>query len=174
MRLKIVQVGEPVLRQFARPLLQEEIALPETQQLIDIPPEYLAVLQAWDGQALPADMGDIGEAEACAYVDRHLAMLGVPQTIVDKASRQLSLAALEAAPLKDEPVPTASKAASVAAGIFMPIDSSPDEAVPEVIDQISPTAEKRRRRKAATSATTSASSGKRKRVAETDVSARKR
>jgi peptide deformylase len=33
-RLKIVQVGEPVLRQPARPLLQEEIALPETQQLI--------------------------------------------------------------------------------------------------------------------------------------------
>ena len=34
MRLKIVQVGEPVLRQRARPLLQEEITLPETQQLI--------------------------------------------------------------------------------------------------------------------------------------------
>jgi peptide deformylase len=33
-RLKIVQVGEPVLRQRARPLLQEEITLPETQQLI--------------------------------------------------------------------------------------------------------------------------------------------
>jgi peptide deformylase len=33
-RLKIVQVGEPVLRERARPLLQEEIALPETQQLI--------------------------------------------------------------------------------------------------------------------------------------------
>jgi peptide deformylase len=33
-RLKIVQVGEPVLRQPARPLLHEEIALPETQQLI--------------------------------------------------------------------------------------------------------------------------------------------
>ncbi len=34
MRLKIVQVGEPVLRQRARPLLLEEIALAETQQLI--------------------------------------------------------------------------------------------------------------------------------------------
>ena len=34
MRLKIVQVGEPVLRQLARPLLHEEIVLPETQQLI--------------------------------------------------------------------------------------------------------------------------------------------
>jgi len=147
---------------------------PETQRLIDVPPEYLAVLQAWDGQALPADMGDISEVEACAYVDQHLAMLGVPQTTVDKASRQLSLAALEAAPLKDEPVLTASKAASVAAGIFMPIDDRPDEAMPKVIDQVSPTPEKRRRRKAATSATTSASSGKRKRVAETDVSARKR
>jgi peptide deformylase len=33
-RLKIVQVGEPVLRQRARALLQEEIGLPETQQLI--------------------------------------------------------------------------------------------------------------------------------------------
>ena len=29
-----MQVGEPVLRERARPLLQEEIALPETQQLI--------------------------------------------------------------------------------------------------------------------------------------------
>ncbi|HTR34410.1 MAG TPA: peptide deformylase [Bryobacteraceae bacterium] len=35
MRLKIVQVGEPVLRQQARPLLAEEIALPVTQQLIE-------------------------------------------------------------------------------------------------------------------------------------------
>ncbi len=34
MRLKIVQVGDLVLRQRARPLLHEEIALPETQQLI--------------------------------------------------------------------------------------------------------------------------------------------
>jgi peptide deformylase len=32
--LKIVQVGEPVLRKRARPLLHEEILLPETQQLI--------------------------------------------------------------------------------------------------------------------------------------------
>ncbi|HEX5228673.1 MAG TPA: peptide deformylase [Bryobacteraceae bacterium] len=34
MRLKIVQVGEPVLRRRARPLSAEEIALPGTQQLI--------------------------------------------------------------------------------------------------------------------------------------------
>ena len=34
MRLKIVQAGEPVLRQRARPLSLEEIVLPETQQLI--------------------------------------------------------------------------------------------------------------------------------------------
>jgi peptide deformylase len=33
-RLKIVQVGEPVLRQRARPLLEEEITLAETQHLI--------------------------------------------------------------------------------------------------------------------------------------------
>jgi peptide deformylase len=33
-RLKIVQVGDPVLRRRARPLIQEEIVLPETQQLI--------------------------------------------------------------------------------------------------------------------------------------------
>ena len=32
--MKIVQVGEPVLRKRARPLLGEEILLPETQQLI--------------------------------------------------------------------------------------------------------------------------------------------
>jgi len=35
MRLSIVQVGEPVLRQPARPLSPEEISLPETQQLIE-------------------------------------------------------------------------------------------------------------------------------------------
>lgn len=35
MHLKIVQVGEPVLRKVARPLAPEEIGLPETQQLID-------------------------------------------------------------------------------------------------------------------------------------------
>jgi peptide deformylase len=35
MRLKIVQVGEPVLRTMARPLLAEEIGHPETQQLIE-------------------------------------------------------------------------------------------------------------------------------------------
>jgi len=35
MRLKIVQVGEPVLRTVARPLTAEEIRLPETQQLIE-------------------------------------------------------------------------------------------------------------------------------------------
>ncbi len=34
MRLKIVQVGEPVLRQVARPLTPEEIQLAETQHLI--------------------------------------------------------------------------------------------------------------------------------------------
>ncbi len=34
MRLKIVQAGEPVLRQPAKPLSKEEIGLPETQQLI--------------------------------------------------------------------------------------------------------------------------------------------
>lgn len=34
MRLKIVQVGDPVLRQTARELTPEEIALPGTQQLI--------------------------------------------------------------------------------------------------------------------------------------------
>ncbi len=34
MRLKIVQIGEPVLRRRARSLSREEIALPETQQLI--------------------------------------------------------------------------------------------------------------------------------------------
>jgi peptide deformylase len=35
LRLKIVQAGEPVLRNPARPLSLDEIALPETQQLID-------------------------------------------------------------------------------------------------------------------------------------------
>ncbi len=35
MRLKIVQVGEPVLRKIARPVAPEEISLPETQQLIE-------------------------------------------------------------------------------------------------------------------------------------------
>jgi peptide deformylase len=35
MRLKIVQVGEEVLRNAARPLSPDEIVLPETQQLIE-------------------------------------------------------------------------------------------------------------------------------------------
>ncbi len=35
MRLKIVQAGDPVLRQEARPLGADEIVLPETQQLIE-------------------------------------------------------------------------------------------------------------------------------------------
>src|SRR5712692_3066644 len=35
MRLQIVQAGEAVLRQMARPLSAEEIGLPETQQLIE-------------------------------------------------------------------------------------------------------------------------------------------
>lgn len=35
MRLKIVQAGDPVLRQEARPLETDEILLPETQQLIE-------------------------------------------------------------------------------------------------------------------------------------------
>jgi peptide deformylase len=35
MKIKIVQVGEPVLRKAARPLFPEEIALPGTQQLIE-------------------------------------------------------------------------------------------------------------------------------------------
>jgi peptide deformylase len=35
MRLKIVQAGEPVLRQEAHPLTREEIALPTIQQLIE-------------------------------------------------------------------------------------------------------------------------------------------
>ncbi|MEQ1883920.1 MAG: peptide deformylase [Bryobacteraceae bacterium] len=35
MRIKIVQAGEPVLRQQARALTREEIALPEVQQLIE-------------------------------------------------------------------------------------------------------------------------------------------
>src|SRR5580704_7698084 len=35
MRLKTLQVGEPVLRNTARPLLAEEIGLAETQTLIE-------------------------------------------------------------------------------------------------------------------------------------------
>lgn len=35
MRLKIVQAGDPVLREQARPLAPEEILLPETQELIE-------------------------------------------------------------------------------------------------------------------------------------------
>src|SRR5579863_610879 len=35
MRLKIVQAGDPVLREQARPLSPEEILLPETRELIE-------------------------------------------------------------------------------------------------------------------------------------------
>ena len=35
-RLKIVQAGDPVLRQQARPLTAQEVQTPEIQQLIDL------------------------------------------------------------------------------------------------------------------------------------------
>jgi type IV secretion system protein VirD4 len=144
----------------------------EALRLCNTSPEYLAVLQAWDGQTLPIDVhdvDDISEDEASAYVDYHFATVGVPRKVVDKASRIASLAELEAAALEEEPVLPMHEAASVALGIFMQSDGGAN-------GQHVPSSEKpRHRRKAAGTSTppasTAAGSRKRKRSVSPDAKA---
>ncbi|TDN67165.1 type IV secretory system conjugative DNA transfer family protein [Paraburkholderia sp. BL10I2N1] len=59
----------------------------ETAKLIDVPADYLEVLQAWDARDLPADTADISEEEATAYVERHFRLLGVRADDVARAKR---------------------------------------------------------------------------------------
>jgi len=72
---------------------------PEMTGLINISPEYLEVLQAWDPRELPKHLADIGSDEATAYVDRHFMLLGVPVECIALATRRLSLSDLDAAEL---------------------------------------------------------------------------
>lgn len=51
--------------------------------------DYLEVLQAWAPSDLPADLADMSEDEAAAYVDRHFTLLGVPANTMTRARRRL-------------------------------------------------------------------------------------
>jgi type IV secretion system protein VirD4 len=115
---------------------------PETLRLRNLSPEYLEVLQTWEGMDLPGDKSDISEADAIAYVDHHFTAIGVPKATVAEASRLTSLGELEAAPLDEEPVLSDQEAVAVAAGIFMPIDGDVNgaESQGEVPDQEVPSA----------------------------------
>ncbi|KVG59969.1 type IV secretory system conjugative DNA transfer family protein [Burkholderia territorii] len=82
---------------------------PDGAGLIHLPPEYLEVLQAWDPHDLPANLADISEEEAVAYVERHFMLLGVPVDKVAQARRHLSVDDLDVAALDFvEPVRRAS------------------------------------------------------------------
>lgn len=82
---------------------------------IQVPAEYLEVLQAWDPRDLPQRLSDLSEDEAVAYVERHFMLLGVPAARVARATRRLSVADLDVAELvpakpvraKRGPVPAA-------------------------------------------------------------------
>ena len=63
---------------------------PDGVGLIDVPPEYLEVLQAWDPRDLPRNLADISEDEAVAYVERHFMLIGVPAKKVELARRAAS------------------------------------------------------------------------------------
>jgi type IV secretion system protein VirD4 len=88
---------------------------PEGAGLINLPGEYLEVLEAWDPRDLPQRLSELSEDEAAAYVERHFMLLGVPAERVARATRRLSVADLDAAELmprkpgraKRAPVPVA-------------------------------------------------------------------
>jgi type IV secretion system protein VirD4 len=72
---------------------------PEGAGLINLPGEYLEVLEAWDPRDLPQRLSELSEDEAAAYVERHFMLLGVPAERVARATRRLSVADLDAAEL---------------------------------------------------------------------------
>ena len=88
---------------------------PEGAGAIQVPADYLEVLQAWDPRDLPQRLSDLSEDEAVAYVERHFMLLGVPAERVACATRRLSVADLDVAELvpakpvhaKRGPVPAA-------------------------------------------------------------------
>ena len=87
-----------VVERRLRDLRTDEID-PEGDGLINLPDEYLEVLQAWDPRDLPPSLADISDDDAVAYVERHFMLLGVPAEKVGKATRHLSVADLDTAEL---------------------------------------------------------------------------
>ncbi|RKF48930.1 type IV secretory system conjugative DNA transfer family protein [Paraburkholderia fungorum] len=68
--------------------------------VMNIPPDYLEVLQAWDPRDLPRYPNDVSDEEAAAYVERHFMLLGVPAVRVAVAARRLSPSDLDVAELR--------------------------------------------------------------------------
>jgi len=95
---------------------------PEGAGLINLPGEYLEVLEAWDPRDLPQRLSELSEDEAAAYVERHFMLLGVPAERVARATRRLSVADLDAAELMPRKPGRAKRApAPVAASNVVPI-----------------------------------------------------
>jgi type IV secretion system protein VirD4 len=96
--------------------LQADEIDPESTELVDVPAEYLQVLQAWDPRDLPSNLADISADDAIAYVERHFMLLGVPAEGIGKVTRRLSVADLDAAELvpvnRSRSRPVSSKRAS--------------------------------------------------------------
>ncbi|MFM0210061.1 type IV secretory system conjugative DNA transfer family protein [Paraburkholderia sediminicola] len=88
---------------------------PEGAGAIQVPADYLEVLQAWDPRDLPQRLSDLSEDEAVTYVERHFMLLGVPAARVARATRRLSVADIDVAELvpaksvrvRREPAPVA-------------------------------------------------------------------
>ena len=97
-------------------------------RLTGTPPEYLEVLGTWDERDLPADVTNISEEAASAYVNRHLAFIGVPEPAIVQADRALSLAELEAGELRAEPPLPPAAAAAVMDYLFAQISSDVPDA----------------------------------------------
>jgi type IV secretion system protein VirD4 len=91
---------------------------PEGAGLINLPGEYLEVLEAWDPRDLPQRLSELSEDEAAAYVERHFMLLGVPAERVARATRRLSVADLDAAELMPR------KPGPVAASNVVPIQGA--------------------------------------------------
>lgn len=87
-----------VVERRLRDLHPDEID-PDGAGLINLPPEYLEVLQAWDPRDLPPNLADISEDDAVAYVERHFMLLGVPAKKVELARRRLVAGDLDVAEL---------------------------------------------------------------------------
>ncbi|WP_153141889.1 type IV secretory system conjugative DNA transfer family protein [Paraburkholderia agricolaris] len=79
--------------------VQPEEIDPEGEGPIQVPADYLEVLQAWDPRDLPQRLSDLSEDEAVAYVERHFMLLGVPAARVACATRRLTVADLDVADL---------------------------------------------------------------------------
>jgi type IV secretion system protein VirD4 len=72
---------------------------PDGTGFIQLPTDYLEVLQAWDPRDLPQRLLDLNEEDAVAYVERHFMLLGVPAERVARATHRLSVADLDVAEL---------------------------------------------------------------------------